>query len=273
MVRKTICCCALVVFVSSVTASAQRTAQRRTPPPPVNPPAPYVAPQVKPKAPDAAAQLRPPGSKPISLQTAQKETARLKEAIAKFEQRLAAAQDKKQEGKDGADAKDAEGAAPAADVEGAAKKAAAAVEKASDEKPAPAKRPTLATVERENRTLHRQLDALLIKVAKAEGVYPAQPPGMPPYDPHIMDRPNNNEFCPGKTLDELDYSMLFSGRQIAEVGDNEVVYEWVFHATNKTRSKHATHKVWAQIKDGVAAQVMEGAPGVVKEGPPPKTTL
>jgi hypothetical protein len=279
MVRRTLGCCVLVGFISCVSAFGQRTPQRRTPQqtsPPVNPPARATAPQARPKAGDAdakeAATLRPPGSKPVSVQTAQKETARLKESIAKLEERLAAAQDKKEGGKDVAEAKAAEGAVAAADAEGPAEKVAAKA-KPAGEAPAPFRKATLPAVERENRTLRRQLDALLIKVAKAEGVYPAQPPGMPPYDPHIMDRPNNNEFCPGKTLDQLEYSMLFSGRPIAEIGDDEVVYEWVFHTTNKTRSKHATHKVWAQIKDGTAAQVMEGAPGVVTEGPPPKTTL
>ena len=269
MVRKTFCCCVVVGFVSSAALFGQRTTQRRTAPPPVNAPVRAPAPEAKAKPSDAAtATLRPPGSKPISLQTAQKEAARLKEAIEKLEQRLATAQAKK----DGADAKAAEEAAPASDAEAPAKKPVARTAKSADNEPAPAREATLATVERENRTLRRQLDALLIKVAKAEGVFPAQPPGMPPYDPHIMDRPNNNEFCPGKTLDELEYSMLFSGRPIAEVGD-EVVYEWVFHTTNKARTAHARHQVWAQIKDGVASQVMEGAPGVRKEGPPPKTTL
>jgi hypothetical protein len=275
MVRKTLCCCVAIGFVSCATAFGQRTTQRRTPPP-VNPPARATTPQVRARTGDAdakdAATLRPAGSKPVSAQTAKKETARLKEAIAKLEERLAAAQGKKQDGKDVADAKAPEAAVPAAESEGPAKKAAVK-DTPADDAPAPARRATLATVDRESRTLRRQLDAMLIKVAKAEGVYPAQPPGMPPYDPHIMDRPNNNEFCPGKTLDQLEYSMLFSGRPIAEVGDDEVVYEWVFHTTNKARSKHATHKVWAQIKDGTASQVMEGAPGVVSDGPPPKTTF
>jgi len=31
------------------------------------------------------------------------------------------------------------------------------------------------------------------------------------------------------------------------------------------------HRVWALMKDGVSTNTMEAAPGIVKDGPPPKT--
>ena len=277
MVRKTLCCCVVVAFVSCVTASAQRTTQRR--PAPAAPPARDAAPSAKSRASgpiDNAKALRPPGSKPILLKTAQNETARLKEAIEKREQQIAQLQTRKEDGAKAPDAGDEPaaadaGEAPDAKADGAAKTAAVKTDKGAGAKLAPAARATLASVERENGVLRRQLDKLLLKVGELDGQMPEKVPGLPPFDPHVLDRPNNSEFCPGKTLDELEHSMLYSGRPIAETDDGEVYYEWVFHMTNKARSKHSTHHVWAVIKDGVASQVMEGAPGVVTDGPPPKT--
>ena len=263
MVRKVVLCAALVVSFTSLPASAQRTTQRR--PAPAAPPPRGTTPQAKAAAAADATALRPPGSKPITLKTAQQETARLKEAIEMLEQQIADLQAKKQDGEKTADAQDE----PAADT---AQAKAAKSDKAAEAKPAsPTGKATLASVERENRTLRRQLDKLLLRVGELDGQMPAKVPGLPPFDPHVLDRPNNSEFCPGKTLDQLEHTMLYSGRPIAETDDGELYYEWVFHMTNKARTAHSTHHVWAVIKDGLAAQVMEAAPGVRKEGPPPKT--
>ena len=268
MARRTLFCAVLIVSLASVTASAQRSTQRR-PTPQAQPPARATSPQARAKAPGDNPIPRPPGSKAVSLKTAQAETARLKEAIETWEQKIAELQAQKKDGGKAADAGDEQ----SAKAEDEAKPAAAKTDKPTDAKPSPAGRATLDSVERENRTLRRKLDNLLLKVGELDGQMPAKVAGLPPFDPHILDRPNNSEFCPGKTIDQLEHTMLYSGRPIAETDDGEIYYEWVFHMTNKARNAHSTHHVWAVIKDGVASQVMEAAPGVRKEGPPPRTTF
>jgi hypothetical protein len=299
MVKRTLCCLVVLAFLACVDASAQHTAQRqpvsqRTPPP-AAPPARDTAPPTQPKtveANKAPKLLRPEGSKPISLETAQKETARLTEAIAKYEQRLA---EGKAKGKDAAEptaagksAATAKAAAtekpPTAEKKTATEKSAAGAHATAKTSPAkagaaagpaeaaPRKKPTVATVEAENKVLRRKLDKLLLQVAAQEGTVPAGAPGQPAYDPHIVDRPNNMDFHPGKTLDELEYSAICSGRLIAEVGD-EVVYEWALHFSDDKRTQYVTHQIWVQAKDGVATNLTEGNPGVPKKGPPPKTPL
>ena len=66
-------------------------------------------------------------------------------------------------------------------------------------------------------------------------------------------------------------TMRFSGTLVAEKGD-ELFYEWTIHITNATRSHYSSHRLWAQMKDGVSAAVMEAEPGVRKDGPPPRAT-
>jgi len=304
MVKRTLCCLVVMAFLACVDSSAQHTAQRqpvseRTPPsaaPPVRDTAPLTQPKTV-GANKAPKLLRPEGSKPISLETAQKETARLTEAIAKYEHRLA---EGKAKGKDAAEptavgkaAATAKAAAteksptaksPTDENKTATEKSAAeagATAKAAPAKAgaaagpaeaAPRKKPTVATVEAENKALRRKLDKLLLQVAALEGTVPAGAPGQPAYDPHIIDRPNNMDFHPGKTLDELEYSAICSGRLIAEVGD-EVVYEWALHFSDDKRTQYVTHQIWVQAKDGVATNLTEGNPGVPRKGPPPKTPL
>jgi hypothetical protein len=287
--------CVVLAFLACVNASAQRTTPARQPvprrPPPATPPARDTAPHTQSKTAEAAKAprlLRPEGSKPISLETAQKETARLTEAIAKYEQRLA---ERKAQRKDAAEPTTAEKAA--ASAKAATEKPASAEKKTSTEKTAAAadakaktspakpgapaeaasaKKPTPASVEAENKALRRRLDKLLLQVATQEGTVPAGAPGQPAFDPHIIDRMPTLDFHPGKTLDELEFSAICSGRPIAEVGD-EVVYEWALHFTDDKRTQYVTHQIWVQAKDGVATNLMEGNPGVPRKGPPPKTPL
>jgi hypothetical protein len=227
-------CLAVVMLVPRVTL-AQRAPSRTAPPAAVRP--------AKPEA----AKL-PPGAKPPTLETAQKETQRLREAIEKVERRIAAKEAEK--------AKDA-----------AAHEKAAATGKASPPAGSAEKR-TPAGVEMENKLLRRKLDKLLVRAAELEGTIPARPPGSPAYDPHVIDSPTNANFCPGHKLAELEDTMRFSGTLVAEKGD-ELFYEWTIHTTNAARSHHATHRLWAQMKDGVSVAVMEAEPGVRKDGPPP----
>lgn len=247
-------CIALLLVVAAV-ASAQTNTRRAprndraaTPPARSNRPDPADA------APDSGPP-RPEGFKPISLATARKETERLRATIKRLEERVAS-------GKSAAEA----GAEPTAEKETSEGKrnpdAAAAA-------PAAKKPTTLAAAERENKTLRRQVDKLLIEVAKLDGTIPARKEGLPPYDPHVIDSPTNAEFCPGKTMEQLEATMRFVGVPVGELED-EVCYEWTIYLTNATRSKHVGHRVWAIMKDGTSAQVREAAPGIVKDGPPPK---
>ena len=231
--------CLAVMMLTPCAVLAQRTPARKAPPPAARP--------AKPEAPKL-----PPGSKPPTLDTAQKETQRLREAIEKVEQRIAAKEAEK------------------AKVDAGTAKPAAAREKAAPPAASSEKR-TPAGVEMENKMLRKKLDKLLVRAAELEGTIPARPPGSPPYDPHVIDSPTSANFCPGHKLEELEDTMRFSGTLVAEKGD-ELFYEWTIHITNATRSHYSTHRLWAEMKEGVSAAVMEAEPGVRKDGPPPRVT-
>ena len=236
-------CCLSVILTLPCMAQLQRAPARKPPPPAVKPAKPPT-----PARPDAP--KLPPGSKAPTIETAQKETQRLRSAIERLEQRIAA----KEADKSG------DGATPAT--------SAAAKEKAAPPEASSGKR-TLAGVEMENKLLRKKLDKLLVRAAELEGTIPARPAGAPPYDPHVIDSPTNASFCHGKKLEELEDTMRFSGALVAEKGD-ELFYEWTIHVTNAKQTAHATHRLWAQIKDGVALNTMEAEPGQLKEGPPPR---
>ena len=231
-------CLAGMMLAPSVTP-AQRAPARKAPPPAARP--------TKPEAPKL-----PAGSKPPTLETAQKETQRLREAIEKMEQRIAAKE--AEQTKEGATQ-----AKPAASKEKAAPPAGTAEKR------------TPAGVEMENKLLRKKLDKLLVRAAELEGTIPARPAGSPPYDPHVIDSPTSANFCPGHKLEELEDTMRFAGTLVAEKGD-ELFYQWTIHITNATRSHHSTHRFWAEMKDGVSVAVMEAEPGVRKDGPPPRVT-
>jgi hypothetical protein len=88
----------------------------------------------------------------------------------------------------------------------------------------------------------------------------------------VIDSPVNADFCPGKTMEQLEDTMRYAGTPIAEVG-GEVAYEWVFYLTNAKRTAHVAQHVWAQMKDGVASNTMTGPQEPRKEGPPPKNPV
>jgi hypothetical protein len=129
----------------------------------------------------------------------------------------------------------------------------------------------VAGVEIENKLLRKKLDKLLVRAAELEGTIPARNAGSPPYDPHVIDSPTSANFCPGHKLEELEDTMRFSGTLVAEMGD-ALFYEWTIHITNATRSHYSTHRLWAEMKEGVSVAVMEAEPGVRKDGPPPRVT-
>jgi hypothetical protein len=186
--------------------------------------------------------------------------------VDKLEQRIKARKAEKTTAVEGTGA----AAGKAADAEPEPQKASANEPKQG--KPSEAadnKKPALPTVERENRTLRRQVDKLLLEVAKLDGTIPERKAGLPPYDPHVIDSPTNAEFCPGRTMEQLEDTMRFAGVPVGE-SDGEVAYEWTIYLTNATRSAHVAHRVWALVKDGVSTNTMEAAPGIAKNGPPPK---
>jgi len=250
--------CLPILLACACAAWAQTPPPRRTPParqpPATKVPAPAQAKAITP--------ARPAGSKPITLKTAQAETVRLSETITRLEKQLAA---RAAEGKGGSGALNEAGAAaePAADNAAADTKA---------DKDAKKEKATLASVERENASLRRKADRLLVLLAEAEGRVPERPAHLPPYDPKVIDSPVNAEFCPGKTMEQLENTMRYAGTPIAEVGD-EVVYEWVFYLTNAKRSAHVAQHVWAQMKGDVASNTMSGPQEPRKEGPPPKNPV
>jgi hypothetical protein len=280
--RPIVLCIAATVLAASTAAIAQRAPTRGTPPAPYRPaprqPAPAPArqpvaptkPPQRPEKPNAAGDsgpARPAGFKPITLKTAQLETERLRAAILSVEKQIQTHE------AGAASGTTADGAAAAAKPEEAEK--ASATEKTATDDPSATKekateKPTLATVERENRALRRQLDKLLVRLVSIDGTLEKRAAGLPPYDPHILDSPQDGSFCPGKTMEQLEHTMRFAGVPVGESGD-AVAYEWTFHQTNAKRTAHETHRVWALMKDGMSNQVMEAAPGVRKEGPPPRT--
>ncbi|HZN69746.1 MAG TPA: hypothetical protein VFB66_31010 [Tepidisphaeraceae bacterium] len=285
MHRAAICCFVTVTFATTA-ALSQRAPIRRTPPP-VDRPAPrqpiptrpVPAPtrqvparsnpsrQEKPNAAGDSGPVRPAGFKPVTLATAQKETERLRAAIEKLEQRLSASGDASAAAEEaGATTADAKEGEKAAKDSGSADKEGGAAPKTAAEKR------TVAGVEIENRSLRKQVDVLLVKVAEKEGTIPERPAGLPKYDPHVIDSPTNADFCPGKTLEQLEDTMRFAGFPVGESEEGGVCYEWIFHVTKAERKAHATLRIWAIMKDGVAAETKQAAPGVVKEGPPPKFT-
>jgi hypothetical protein len=277
MLRCALCCFALIAFAPA-DASGQRAPTRQPanrPAQPANRPPPGSTPaRATPTKPPAAANragdsgpVRPVGFKPVSLKTAQMENERLRAAIEKLEQRLKEKQE--EAGKESAAAADAGAEKASASIEKDDKPASASDDEKRDPGVARAKRPTLEDLKVDNTILRRQVDRLLLKVAELEGTIPERPAGLPKYDPHIIDSPTNAEFCPGKTMEQLEDTMRFSGVPVGE-SEDEVAYEWTIYMTNAKRSKHVGHRVWAIMKDGVSSKTMEAAPGVVKDGPPPR---
>jgi hypothetical protein len=153
--------CLPILMVCTSAAWAQTSPPQRIPagrrPPAAKAPPPAPAKAAKP--------ARPPGSTPITLKIAQAETARLQETITRLEQRLAA---REAEGKSnsGAPGEAGDDAVPAAE------KAAAEPKAETDAKK---EKPTLASVERENASLRRKVDRLLVLLAEAEGRVPERP--------------------------------------------------------------------------------------------------
>jgi hypothetical protein len=212
--------------------------------------------------------------------TAQKETERLRAAIEKLEQRLKAKDepsgdpaDESANGDQSATNADATAAASEVPAEAKAEKESTSTrkERGTSTTTAAEKR-TVAGTEIENRSLRRQVDALLLKVAEKEGTIPERPAGLRKYDPHVIDSPTNADFCPGKTLEQLEDTMRFAGFPVGESEDGGVCYEWIFHIARPSHGVHSTHRIWAIMKEGVSAEVKQAAPGVVKEGPAPKFT-
>jgi hypothetical protein len=280
MFRAVLCGCIAVTLVSSSAASAQRAPARRPVPPPARPaparPAPTPAPPRANPAdrsnndrPDSGPP-RPEGFKPITLETARKETARLRATIEKLGERIKARKAEKAAAAGGTGAAAADDG-QAAKSEPAAQKASAdtAKEATPSKSAVEEKKPTLATVERENKTLRRQVDKLLLEVAALEETIPARGAGLPPYDPHVIDSPTNADFCPQKTMEQLEDTMRFTGVPVGE-SEDQIAYEWTIYLTNDKRTKHVGHRVWALMKDGISTNTMEAAPGIVKDGPPPK---